>query len=82
VARSKTDIRVSSFLDNHAATNILITNIRDAQDNPVYRETAGPRSGRSTIYEIAAIEPFVGPFGNIEYYQMVFRRTENQTTGD
>jgi hypothetical protein len=69
-------------LNNNAITNILVTNIRDAQDNPIYRETAGPRSGRSTIYEIAALEPIVGPFGNVEYYQMVFRKTENQTTGD
>lgn len=82
MARSKEDLRVSSFLNNNAITNILVTNIRDAQDNPIYRETAGPRSGRSTIYEIAALEPIVGPFGNVEYYQMVFRKTENQTTGD
>ena len=82
VARSKADLRVSSFLKNNAITNILITNLRDSQDNPIYRETAGPRSGRSTIYEIATLEPFVGPFGSVEYYQMVFRRTENQTTGD
>jgi hypothetical protein len=47
-----------------------------------YKETAGPRTGRGTIYEIGTFEPFIGPFGEIEYYKMLWRRTENQTVGD
>ena len=82
VSRSKEDIRVSSHLDNNAITNILITNIRDTDENILYRETSGPRSGKGTIYEIAALEPFVGPFGGTEYYKMVLRKTENQSTDD
>lgn len=82
VARSKGDIRVSSNNSNNAMTNILITNIRNASDTPIYCETAGPRSGRPTIYEVATVEPFTGPFGNIEYYKLLWRRTENQTAGD
>ena len=62
--------------------NILITNIRDSHDNIIYRETAGPRSGRGTIYELATVEPFTGPFGNTEHFRMVLRRTENQAVGD
>jgi hypothetical protein len=82
IARTKNDPRLSSNNANNAITNILITNIRDANDNIVYRETAGPRSGRGTIYEIATVEPFTGPFGSTEYYKMLWRRTENQTVGD
>jgi hypothetical protein len=82
VARSKSDIRVSSNLSDNAISNILITNIRSASDITIYRETAGPRSGRGTIYEVGTLEPFVGPFGEIEYYKMLWRRTENQTVGD
>jgi hypothetical protein len=82
VARSKSDIRVSSNLSDNAISNILITNIRSASDTTIYRETAGPRSGRGTIYEVGTLEPFVGPFGEIEYYKMLWRRTENQTVGD
>lgn len=82
IARSKTDIRTSSKNNNNAITNILITNIRLPQDNLVYRETAGPRNGRGTIYEIATIEPFVGGLQSIEYYYMMWRRSENQTVGD
>ncbi len=82
VARSRTDIRISSLQDSNAVTNILITNIRTSDDSLIYIETAGSRSGRGTIYEVATIEPFINPFGQIEYYKMVWRRTENQTAGD
>jgi hypothetical protein len=82
IARSKNDIRVSSINDNNAMTNVLVTNIRNSSDDPIYLETAGPRSGRPTIYEVATVEPFTGPFGNIEYYKLLWRRTENQSAGD
>ena len=48
----------------------------------IYKETAGPRSGKGTIYEMATVEPFTGPFGSVEYFKMLWRRTENQTVGD
>jgi hypothetical protein len=82
IARSKSDIRVSSNNADNAITNILITNIRSATDLVIYKETAGPRTGRGTIYEVGTLEPFVGPFGEIEYFKMLWRRTENQTVGD
>ena len=82
VARSKTDIRISSENSNNAISNILITNIRTASDTLIYKETAGPRNGRGTIYEVGTLEPFINPFGNIEYYKMLWRRTENQAVGD
>lgn len=82
VARTKNDPRVSSHENNNAITNILVTNIRSANDYPLYKETAGVRSGRGTIYEVATVEPFIGPFGSIEYYKILLRRAENQTVGD
>lgn len=82
IARTQNDPRLSSNNANNATTNILVTNVRDASDNIIYKETAGPRSGRGTIYEIATVEPFTGPFGSVEYYKMLWRRTENQTVGD
>lgn len=78
----KEDIRISSQHASHATTNILITNIRDAQDTPIYIESSGPRSGRPTIYEIAAVEPFISPFKHVDYYNVSVRRTENQAVGD
>ena len=82
IARTKVDPRTSSQESNSAITNILVTNIRNANDDVIYRETAGPRSGRATIYEFATVEPFVGPFGDIQYYKILWRRAENQSVGD
>lgn len=82
IARSRSDIRTSSKNENNNITNILLTNVRLPGDSLVYRETAGPRNGRGTIYEIATVEPFVGGLQTIEYYHMVLRRSENQTVGD
>jgi hypothetical protein len=82
IARSKTDLRVTSRKSKEAVTNILITNVRFANGDAIYKETAGPRTGKGTIYEIGTLEPFVGPFNNVEYYKMLWRRTENQAVGD
>ena len=79
IARTKSDIRFSSQESGQAITNILVTNVRFGSDVLVYKETAGPRAGKGTIYELATFEPFVGPFASIEYYKMVWRRTESQS---
>lgn len=78
LGRVKNDIRISSDSVKNAATNILITNIRDQLNNEVYVETSGTRAGKSTLFEIATQAPFVNPFGRVEYYKVVLRRSENQ----
>lgn len=80
IGRTKTDIRISSNKEMQSSTNIVITNIKTTQDEPIYIETSGPRSGHSTIYEIASIEPIVGFLNTIEYYRVILRRSENQAT--
>jgi len=80
LGRTKTDIRVSSANNRNSITNVVITNIRTPQQEDIYSETSGPRDGRSTIYEIASNEAIVGPFGNVEYYKVVLRRSENQAS--
>lgn len=82
IARSRVDIRVSSNDENNAISNILITNIRNANDALIYKETAGPRNGRGTLYEVGTLEPFIGPFGETEYFKMLWRRSENQDVAD
>jgi hypothetical protein len=79
VGRAKSDIRISSLDSKNALTNILITDIKDQEGNLIYMETSGPRSGRGTLFEIATFEPFTGPFGTIESYNIIIRRSENQT---
>ena len=80
LGRVKTDIRISSNEAANSITNIVISNIRDKNCNEIYIETAGPRKNKSTIYEIASQEPILGPFGNVEYYKVVIRRSENQAS--
>jgi hypothetical protein len=80
LGRVKTDIRISESEDKNAITNVLVTNIRDRWENPIYLETSGPRAGRSTLYEIATSEPTLGPFGSVEYYKLTVRRSENQAS--
>lgn len=80
IGRSRSDLRFSSLNEGHALTDIVITNITDDSGNEIYIETAGPRSGKSTIFEIATIQPYSGPFGKIEYYKIILRRSENQGT--
>jgi hypothetical protein len=78
VGRVKSDIRVSSKKENNSINNILVTNICDRSGNSIYSETAGPRAGKPTLFEVASNEPVVGPFGLVEYYKVVLRRSENQ----
>lgn len=78
IGRLRKDARISSRNDNNSITNVIITNIRDRNCNEIYLETSGIRNGKSTIFEIATQEPFVGPFGDIEYYKIILRRSENQ----
>lgn len=82
ISRTKTDPRVSVNSQNNAITNVLITNVRFPNGELVYKETAGPRNGKGTIYEVATIEPFIGGLQTIEYYQMLWRKAENQSVGD
>jgi len=78
VGRTRADIRISSQKSNNSITNVIVSNIKDKNGNPIYIETAGPRSGKSTIFEIGSLEPHVGPFGDADFYKLLLRRSENQ----
>jgi hypothetical protein len=78
LGRVRTDIRFSNEDTQNSITNIIVTNIKDKNLNEIYVETSGPRAGKSTLFEVATIEPFLGPFGSVEYYKVIVRRSENQ----
>jgi len=80
IGRSKTDVRFSSVGEGHALTDIVITNIKNSEGVELYIETSGPRNGKSTIFEIATVQPHTGAFGKIEFYKVILRRSENQGT--
>lgn len=78
LGRVKQDIRISGRDSSNSITNVIVTNIRDRNCNQIYMETSGPRAGKSTIFEVATSEPFIGPFGSVEYFKVILRRSENQ----
>lgn len=78
VGRSKLDLRVTTHNERQSVTNIILTNIRLPNSDTIYMETAGPRSGLGTIYEIASQEPFLGPTNTVDFYKVLLRRSDNQ----
>jgi len=79
IGRTKKDPRISMQGINYPITSILITNIIDAKTGTqFYTESYGDRSGESTIFEIMAVEPYVNPWNEIEYYKILFNRSDRQ----
>jgi hypothetical protein len=76
--RVRTDITKSNTDSLYSMTNIIVTNIRDKDGNLIYNESAGPRSGLASLFEVATMNPVVGAFGKTEYYKLILRRSENQ----
>lgn len=72
------DLRVTVDGENMSTTNVLITNIKDKHGNKLFTETSGPRAGQATLFEIATQQPHMSPFGGIEYYKLILRRSQNQ----
>lgn len=73
-----TDIRVSEGGTLYSLTNIIITNIRNTQDVVTYSESAGERAGSPTLYEVSGLLPHSDPWGNVDYYKLVLKRSELQ----
>jgi hypothetical protein len=79
LARTKLDPRISINAQQYPLTDILITDIRDRKNHQeFYLETFGERSGKSTLYEISALEPYIDPFNRIEYYRLFLNRLDAQ----
>lgn len=79
IGRSKTDIRESVNGLYYPITSILITDIRDRKTcKHFYTESSGERSSKSTIYEVMAVEPYVNPWNQIEYYKILLNRSDRQ----
>jgi len=76
--RVKTDIRISKREIANAITTVIITNIRDKNESEIYLETSGTLAGKSTIFEISSQNPFLNPFGDVDYYSITLLRSENQ----
>lgn len=79
IGRTKEDPRTSLNGLNYPITSMIFTDIRDAQtESMFYTESYGERSGESTIFEIMAVEPYVNPWNEIEYYKILLNRSDKQ----
>lgn len=80
VGRTKNDLRKASDGSYHPVSHILITNIRAAccNDELFFYETNGGYEAVPTIYEVKSIQPYIGPYNNIEYYKIQLERSDTQ----
>jgi hypothetical protein len=79
LARTEKDPRLSLEGFQYPITDILITGIKDVKTyQEFYIETYGERKGKSTLYEISAIEPHIDPFNRVEYWRLMLNRLDAQ----
>jgi hypothetical protein len=79
IGRSRVDPRTSMSGITYPISSIIITNIRDINTGQeFYTESFGDRAGMSTIFEILSVEPYVNPWNEIEYYKILFNRSDFQ----
>lgn len=77
LGRSKSDLRFATDGSTYPLTLILITNIRNPQEEVIYFETTTDVDN-PTVFEVATQQPFVNFFGNVEHHKFLLRRAENQ----
>ena len=75
IGRTRKDPRVSLEGMYYPITSMLITNIQDVNNGTVFYVES---DGEPTIYEITAVEPYVNPWNEIEYYKILFNRSDRQ----
>ena len=79
IGRSKEDITLALNSDRYPISSILVTNIRDISTGThFYKEPYGDRRNLSTLFEIMAVESYVNPWNEIEYYKILFNRCDEQ----
>jgi len=75
IGRTKLDPRVSVEGIRYPITSILITNIQNASNGLMFYIED---DGEPTVYEVMAVEPYVNPWNEIEYYKIMFNRSDRQ----
>jgi hypothetical protein len=73
---SEEDLRIDANGNLYPITEILIA----ITHPPVYIETAGPRLGLPTLYELRQSTPIVGPFGEVLHFDILLVRSIDQSS--
>lgn len=79
IGRTRVSPAISAEGLNYPITSIVATNIVDTRTGTqLYVENSGEFVGQPTVYDIFAIEPYVNPWNEIEYYKILFNRSDRQ----
>ena len=73
LGHSEEDLRINSNGDLYAPSEVLVTFIK-----PKLIDTAGPRKGLNTTYELRASSPVEGAFGEVIHFDIQLVRSPDQ----
>jgi hypothetical protein len=70
---SEEDLRIDSEGNLYAPSEVLVTFV-----SPKFRDTAGPRKGLNTTYELLGSNPVEDAFGIVTHFNIVLSRSLDQ----
>lgn len=73
IGQTEEDLRIDSSGNLYAPSEVLVTFV-----NPHLIETAGPRKGLNTTYELRSSMPVEGTFGEVLHFNVELVRSINQ----
>lgn len=78
--RTQQDLRKSAMGEYHPLSHIAVTNVRTTgcDEADVYISTNGEYVGKPIVYAVSAHNPFIGPFGTVEFYKTSLKRADDQ----
>lgn len=76
--RTAENIRLSDDQSNYPLTEILVTNIRNSDDNVLWKEYGAEFAGNPTLFEVRTVAPVLDPFQQVDHYYIYIARSQNQ----
>ena len=73
--RFPSDPRVDFNKNTHPISSILITNIIDKTTG---QQLHLDENSKPIIFDVMSVDPFINPFGRIEYYKILLERADDQ----
>jgi hypothetical protein len=73
--RFPSDPRVDFENNSHPISSILVTNIIDKNSG---QQLHLDENSNPIIFDVMSVDPFINPFGKIEYYKILLERADDQ----
>lgn len=71
---TETDVRIDKYGNLYPLTEVLIT----VKSPSIYKEHAGVRKNRNTLYELRTSDPVLGPFQEVLHFNIHLVRSADQ----